>query len=185
RTRIAEFESLCSGFLQLERLQSDGEFDLFLRYIQLCITGEDRPFLKPEIPVDLDFLLGGVDLSGGTKPLLDGRPLRVIAVDPMPQAIYAGMLRCLEELPMPFRLHGRAILLDRTEGGALHESNCRRHNSKVLPFISKVLKSHSGNINERAAQLAADANVARAMTEDLGEAWGHYSARIVLIRQSE
>src|SRR4029453_8693953 len=69
--------------------------------------------------------------------------------------------------------------------GAVHPYNRRRHNSKVLPFIAKILKSHSGNINERAAQLAADANVARAMTEDVGESWGHYSARIVLIRDTE
>ena len=185
RSKIAEFQSLCSGFLQMQRLKAEGEFDNLLRYIQLCITGEDRPFLKPDIPVDLDFLLGGVDLSGGIGPLIDGKPLRVLAIDPLPQAIYAGMLRCLEGLPMPFRLHGRAILLDRTEAAALHDYNRRRHNSKVLPFISKVLKSHSGNINERAAHLAADANIAKTLTDDMGESWGHYSARLVLIRDTE
>ena len=104
--------------------------------------------------------------------MLDGRPLRVLAIDPIPQAIYPAMLRSLEQLPMPFRLHGRAVLLDRTEAAALHEYNRRRHNSKVLPFIAKILKSHSGNINERAAQLAADANIARSMTEDLGRVLG-------------
>src|SRR5262249_10163327 len=133
RAKVAEFQSLCSGFLQMQRLKAAGGFDNLLRYVQLCINGVDRPFLEPDIPVDLDFLLGGADLSGGTRPLLDGRPLRVLAIDPIPQAIYPGMLKCLEELPMPLRLHGRAILLDRTEAAALHGYNRRRHNSKVLP----------------------------------------------------
>ena len=185
RTRIAAFDSLCSGFLQMKALQSEGDFDPLLRYIQLCITGEDRLFLKPDTPIDLDFLLGGVDLHGGSKPLIDGRPLRVLAIDPMPQAIYPAMLRSLEQLPMPFRLHGRAILLDRTEAAELHEYNKRRHNSKVTPFLAKVFKIESGHINQRAAELAADANVAASMTEDLGQSWGHYSARVILIRDTE
>jgi type IV secretion/conjugal transfer VirB4 family ATPase len=184
RNKIGEFETLAGGFLEMARLKGDGEVDNLLRYIQLCIIGEDRPFLIPDSPVDLDFLLGGVDLLGGTKPELGGRLLRVLAVDPLPQAIYPAMLHALEELAMPFRLHGRALLLDRHEAAKLHELNQARHTAKFLPFWSHVMKIQGAIVNERAALLAADASTAKSLTEDRGESWGMYSARVVLIRDT-
>ncbi|MCU1329720.1 MAG: CagE, TrbE, VirB component of type transporter system, conserved region [Bryobacterales bacterium] len=184
RGKLAELEALAS-FLNPTRLRAEGEFDNLLRFIRLCITGEDRPFLKPDLPVDLDFLLGSVDLTGGTKPRLDGKPVRVLAIDPLPHGIYPGMLARLEGLPMSLRLHGRSVLLDRSEAAEMHEFNRRRHGARVTPFISKVLKTQSGNINERAAQLAADANIARSLTDDRSESWAHYSARVILVRDTE
>ena len=80
-------------------------------------------------------------------------------------------------------MQGRAILLDRSEAQTLHEMNRRRHNARVLPFLSKMANTATtGTPNLHAAKLAADALAAKSLTDSYQECWGHFSARIVLLR---
>ena len=188
------FESSCSSFLDMTRLKAvtcedeagnSYECNDLLRYISRCLTGIDRPFLSPDTDADLDWLLDSAGLTGGTRPSLGGKHLRVLTIKSIPKQIYPLALSALEHLPMAFRLHGRSILLDRPEAQALHEANRKRHSSKVVSFLAKVTKQINPSVDPRALQLASDAVLAKSVADDPNECSGLFSARIVLLRDSE
>ncbi len=193
QAKVAEWENMLGASLEMHRLKSHDGFNDLLRYIQLCITGEDRLFLEPDPDTDLRYLLGGIDLANGNKPRLvgmgedpkDGRPVRVLALDPLPQVIAPAMLERLEVQPMCFRLHGRAILMDRAQAGKVLEGKRADHESKKVGWWDQLKRTANPRINTRAAGLEQQVSVAKDMSENQNESWAHYSANVVLIRDTE
>lgn len=186
RGKIAEFETLAGGLIEMHRLKRAGKLNELLRYIQLCISGEDKPFLELDVDVRLDYLLGGLDLCGGTKPLIGGKPVRVLAIDPLPDTIYPAMLQSLEHLDMPYRLNGRTILLSRAEAAKLYASVRRGHEAKKKSFFDRIMHGDNARVvNKRAAALADEAETATSLSDDRTESFGHFSARVVLVRDTE
>lgn len=190
---MADFESTCSRFLCLERLKAkaykdeqgtEWQCDELLRYLSLCINGDDRPVLLPDEDADLDWLLPKAGMTGGTRPLLGKKHLRVLKIGSFPPKIFPLAISALESLPMAYRFHGRSIMLDQSEAIALHEANRKRHGSKVISFMAKLAKAVNAPVNSRALALAQDAAEAKALCEDPNECTGLFSGRLIILRDT-
>jgi len=77
RQTLAELEDALKICVTLERLRDYAEEDVhgnrhryssLLRAIHAAITGVDHPVILPDIPMYLDALIGGADLTGGLTP---------------------------------------------------------------------------------------------------------------------
>jgi type IV secretion/conjugal transfer VirB4 family ATPase len=196
---VDRFQSMLSRYLMMTRLRRqtyrdpDGEEhvgDELLRYVRLCTTGEDRPFILPDSdPIDLDALIPTKGLVPGSEPAFDdGTLLRVLALDPLPRLLFPCSLRILEDLPCEFRLHTRAIFVDRPAAATLHENNRKRHKARETGFLTKLRGKGQmpigAVINQNAVKLTRDAEDALSLTDSAQESWGMFSARVILMRDN-
>lgn len=195
RDVVGRWERLSSRVLTLARLGTEElrepETDkthlcsALLRYVRAVVTDRDTPVLMPALDMPVDHLLTSKRLTCGTAPRLGRDHLRVVAIDSYPQFLYPGALRILERLPIEFRLHGRALFLDRDEALALLSAHKSRHSSKVRNFWARVAsKDPKPNemLNTHALGMAAQADLAHSITHDQSERWALFSANLVLLR---
>lgn len=169
RNRIDSFGDVFASLLQAERLKAlntanaDGNphrHDNLLRYVHRCITASDHLIARPQIPTYLSDLLATEDFVGGMAPRIGRKRLRLIAVDGFPRLSFPGILGALDNLPIEYRWHTRAILLDPEEARALLDKTRRKWRSKMRGWKDQLLRIESGPVNLFAQEMAADAEEA-------------------------
>ena len=169
KSRVASFEDLFGSLFQVRRLKGrrfadDAGFphvqDDLLRYVHRCVTMADHPIELPAVPAYLNDLLGTQDLVGGIAPKIGTKHLRAIAVDGFPRASFPGILGALDNLPIEYRWHTRAILLDPEEARGLLDKTRRKWRSKVRGWKDQLLRTETGPTNLYAQEMAADAEEA-------------------------
>lgn len=169
KSRIATFEDLFNSLFQAKRLTATREMDEFgfprvhdelLRYVHRCVTSDDHPIRQPEIPAYLSDLLGSRDFLGGVSPKIGSNHLRVVAIDGFPRLSFPGILGALDSLPIEYRWHTRAILLDTEQARILLDKTRRKWRSRVRGWKDQLLRTDNGAINLFAQEMAADAEEA-------------------------
>jgi type IV secretion system protein VirB4 len=192
--RVASFEDLFGSLFQVERLKSRRSADSagfphvhdnLLRYIHRCVSTLDHPFALPEVPAYLNDLIGSQDLLGGISPKIGRKHLRVVAVDGFPRLSHPGILGSLDELPIEYRWHTRAILLDPEQARALLDKTRRKWRSKVRGWKDQLLRTQTGPVNLFAQEMAADAEEAMSLASSGDVQFCLYTTVILCFDENE
>ena len=117
RARVNAFEDIFGSLFQIHRLKAT--------------LIEDHPFTRPLIPTYLHDFLATEDFVGGMSPRVGSKVLRILAVDGFPRLSYPGILGALDNLPIEYRWHTRAILLGPEEARGLLDKTRRKSRSKI------------------------------------------------------
>lgn len=135
-----------------------------LSYLHSTISTQRQRVRVPETPMHLDALLADQPLTGGLKPRLGDRHLRVLTIVGFPSVTTPGILDELNSLAFPYRWATRAILLDKVEATKL-VTRIRRQWFAKRKSIAAILKEVMTNeqsvlVDTDAANKAADADAA-------------------------
>ena len=135
-----------------------------LSYLHSTISTQRQRVRVPEMPMHLDALLADQPLTGGLKPRLGDRHLRVLTIVGFPSVTTPGILDELNSLAFPYRWATRAILLDKVEATKL-VTRIRRQWFAKRKSIAAILKEVMTNeqsvlVDTDAANKAADADAA-------------------------
>ena len=189
-TTIAEFEATFGSMFHCERLTRqpmpggswrDGHDEKVLRFLRECITGEDFPFASPTVPVYLNTLLGA-DFIGGEQPRVDGKWIRVLAIDRYPSGSWPGMFRQLEHCPFPYRWNTRSLLMDPEVSKGIHDKNRKAWRGQQRGLLSQIF-GLPGTINKDAVEMAAEAEDAMTIAGRGLVQFGSYNAKLLLIHE--
>ena len=187
-SKVAAFEDVFSSLFSVERLRTTfyedelgyrTAYDSLLRYLRRCVTGQNHPFVLPDIPIYLNQLVATEDFVGGIEPKIGERHLRVVAVDGFPKASYPGILGALDSLPIEFRWSTRAILMDPEEAGSYLDKTRKKWRARVRGIKDTLFKTESGPVNLHAQQMAMDAEEAMSVASSGDVQFAFYSANVV------
>jgi type IV secretion/conjugal transfer VirB4 family ATPase len=188
-SHINNFDEVFRSLFHAQRLKcsvgfgADGfpfEHDTLLRYVRRCVSGEDHPFAKPEFPVHLNEIIPECDLTGGIAPKLGKKHLRVLAIDGFPRTSFPGVLGSLDTLPLQYRWHTRAILLDPQEAQGHLDKVRKKWRSKSRGFMAQVLRSNSGAVDQFALAMSADAEAAMSEASSGDVQFALYTSSVIL-----
>jgi type IV secretion system protein VirB4 len=158
-------------------------FDDQLRYFQHCITGRDNPVRLPDsvAAVGVDFLLGSYGFLTGTRPKIDGRHIRVVAIESPPdEGTEFGMLEILNQLGVEFRWTTRWIARDPEKVKASVRKVRSKWRQKIRGFVADVTGRQGGAPNMDAADMATDAEAALKDLESGDVSYGQWTSVVVL-----
>lgn len=187
---IVTIESTLSAGLKMKRLkgrkviQEDGSIqieDEFLRWLDFCVTGRNRPVILPRNPVYLDALIGSVELWTGVVPRIGRKYIQVVAIDGMPLESVPGILNRLSELPIEYRWSNRFIFLDPHTAVSHLEKFRKKWKQKVRGFVEQVLNINSGNVDQDALDMVQDASDAIAEVNSGLVSEAYYTSCLVLM----
>lgn len=187
---ISNFESRLSISLGLKRLKGvpliteEGKQitqDDFLSWLQYCVTGLTHPVNLPDNPMYIDRLIGGQELYTGITPLIGKKFIQVVGVDGFPMDIVPTILARLAELPMEYRWSNRFIFMDQHEALAHLEKHRKKWKQKIRGFIDQMFNTNSGQVNQDAVAMVADADAAIAETNSGEVSQGYYTSVIILM----
>ena len=170
--QVANFESILSGVLKLERL---GEYELTdkfglthlysstLSHIQQCLTGDFHPVMVPRpVAMYLDGILAGRDLIGGLEPMIGGRHLFNIGIDGFPQESFPAILEMLSGLPLSYRFNTRYIALDPLDAIKAIDDYRKTWAQQMFTIKDQYFPNPNAKVNRDAALMAEDAEQAKA-----------------------
>lgn len=192
RGRIAAFEDIFGSLFQIRRLtghatsSSTGDMhDDLLRYVHRCVAGIDHPVGRPCIPSYLHDVLATQDFMGGLAPQIGPKRLRIIAVDGFPRLGFPGILGALDTLPIEYRWHTRAILLDPEEAKGMLDKTRRKWRSKIRGWKDQLLRIETGAVNLHAQEMAADAEEAMGVASSGDVQFCVYNTVLICADESE
>ena len=188
KARITAFEEVFKSLFAVNRLRAVSErdgagnctvHDELLRYVHRCVTWKDQPFRRPDFPVYLSDLLATEDFVGGLTPRIGKRHLRVIAIDGFPKASIPGILGALDSLPISYRWHTRAILLDPEEARSLLDKVRKKWRSKVRGLKDQIMQTQNGPVNLHAQQMSVDAEEAMSVAVAGDVLFAQYTTNVI------
>jgi type IV secretion system protein TrbE len=183
-------ESRLSSAVKLDRLRGqkvtneDGStvtHDDFLRWLQFCCTGLNHPVQLPSNPMYLDMLIGGQEMWAGVVPRIGRKFIQVVAIEGFPLESTPGILTALGEQPCEYRWSSRFIFMDNHEAVAHLDKFRKKWKQKIRGFFDQVFNTNSGNIDQDAMSMVADAESAIAETNSGLIAQGYYTSVVVLM----
>lgn len=183
-------ESRLSSAVKLDRLRGqkvtneDGStvtHDDFLRWLQFCCTGLNHPVQLPSNPMYLDMLIGGQEMWAGVVPRIGRKFIQVVAIEGFPLESTPGILTALGEQPCEYRWSSRFIFMDNHEAVAHLDKFRKKWKQKIRGFFDQVFNTNSGNVDQDAMSMVADAESAIAETNSGLIAQGYYTSVVVLM----
>lgn len=190
KREIVTIESTLSSGLKMKRLngrkvvQEDGAIqieDEFLRWLDFCVTGRNRPVILPKNPVYLDALIGSVELFTGVVPRVGSKYVQIVSIDGLPLESVPGILNRLSELPIEYRWSNRFIFLDAHTAVSHLEKYRKKWKQKVRGFVEQVLNINSGNVDQDALDMVQDASDAIAEINSGLVSEAYYTSCLVLM----
>lgn len=190
RARLDSFENVFGQLFQTERLRRTvvadelgftHVHDRLLRYLRRCIGGSDHPFELPEIPCFLNEVLACQDFRGGIEPQIGTKHISVIAIDGFPRMSSPGILRALDSLPIEYRWHTRAILIDPEEARRMLNMHRKKWRSRIRGWKDQILRTQGGAIDIHAQRMTADAEEAMAIAAAGDVQFAQYSANVICL----
>jgi len=167
-------------------IQEDGSVRIehdFLRWLHYCVTGLSHPIQLPTTPIYLDKLIGGKECWMGVIPKIGKHFIGVVAIDGFPFDSTPGMLNALTEINSEVRWSSRFIFMDAHEAVAHLEKYRKKWRQKVRGFFDQVFNINSGNIDQDAAAMVADAEAAIGETNSGLVGQGYYTSVVVLMNE--
>lgn len=161
-------------------------FDEQLSFFHECITGIKQPIRLPTkaLPVGVDHLIGSYGFYPGIRPRLNGKHIRVVAIESPPdEGTVFGMLEILNQLGVEFRWTTRWIARDPEKV----KTDVRRIRSKwrqkIRGFVADITGKQTGPVNTDAANMAQDAEVVLTDLESGDVAYGQWTSTVILMDQ--
>lgn len=158
-------------------------FDDQLAHFKQCLTGYPAPVRLPTrtAATGVDFLIGSMGFSTGIRPMLDGRHIRVVAIESLPdKQTQFGVLEVLNVLGVKFRWTTRWIARDAETAKASTDLIRKKWRQKVRGIWAEVRGKTDGPINQDAANMAADAEVVMNDWNEGAVVYGHWSSTVIL-----
>lgn len=186
-------ESRMSSAVKLSRLRgqkvvnedgSSATHDDFLRWLQFCTTGLNHPVQLPNNPMYLDSLIGGQEMYGGVVPKIGRNFVQAVAIEGFPLESSPGILTALAEQPCEYRWSSRFIFMDTHEAVAHLDKFRKKWKQKIRGFFDQVFNTNSGNIDQDAMSMVADAESAIAETNSGLIAQGYYTSVVILMDEN-
>lgn len=186
-------ESRLSSAIKLSRLRGqkilneDGTtvtHDDFLRWLQFCVTGLNHPILLPSNPMYLDALIGGQEMWSGVVPKIGRKYVQVVAIEGFPLECTPGILTALGEQPCEYRWSSRFIFMDPHEAIAHLEKFRKKWKQKIRGFYDQLFNTNTGNVDEDAVSMTADAGSAIAEINSGLIAEGYYTSVVILMDEN-
>ncbi len=190
KAKAETFDAQLQTLLKARRLRSYTETDEFgekfwfdeqLRYVRRAVQGLDYKFALPEIPIFLHEMIGGMDLLGGTEPMLGDKFMGVVAIDSFPSVSTPGFLSALDSLRFEYRWNTRAILLDPEESKTKLARLFKKWRGAERGFISQLLGTGKGVVNQHAVRMATDAASAMSVAAAGDVQFALYSSNLILL----
>ena len=169
--------------VETDELGNDFYVDDLLRYVRRCVQGLDYRFALPEFPIFLHDLLGAVELIGGTEPILGGKHLGIVAIDSFPTYSTPGFLSSLDALPFEYRWNSRAQLFDAEESKPQLEKRFKKWRGMERGFLSQLMGSNRGAVNQHAVRMATDAASAMSVAAAGDVQFALYCSNIVVMNE--
>ena len=192
---LANFESILSGVLDMERLgeyEDDDEYgrphqySTFLSHLEQCLTGDFRPVMVPTpCAMYLDGILGGQDLVGGLAPWIGDKRVAVIAIDGFPQESYPAILDMLSGLPLAYRFNTRFIPLDQLDAIKVLEDARKGWAQQMYSFKDRYFDNPNAKLNRDAALMNEDAEQAKAEAQGGLLNFGFLTSNVILTSPNE
>ena len=190
---LQQVEDVLSSVYKMDRLMDyrvtvDNNVNIFvsdlLRYLQLCVTGQDQFVQVPYDGAYLDAVLGAEDLTlEGYIPKLGDRYISVVSLNSFPMHSWPSMLDAFDSEAMTYRFVWRFICLDQTD--ALKEINKLRKgwSQSMYKIWDIVLRNTNARINRDAAMMHEDAEQALQEVQSGMVGVGYLSASVVLMNE--
>ena len=162
-------------------------FDDQLSYIQECISSIAMPIRLPEnVPATgIDYLIGSVGFSSGIRPIINGRHIRVVAIESPPdEGTTFGILDSLNKLHVDFRWTTRWIARDAEKAKVSTRKVRSKWRQKIRGFVADVTGRQGGAINQDAANMAADAEAVLNDLESGTVSYGQWTSVVILTDES-
>ena len=194
QAQVGAFEGIFGSLFPAERLRASRVVDEFgfesvdddlLRYVHRCLTNQDHTVVQPAIPALLNDMLGSEDFVAGLSPQIGKKLLKVIAIDGFPRVSHPGLLGALDKLPIEYRWHTRAILLDIEEARGLLEKTRRKWRSRVRGWKDQLLRTETGPLNLFAQEMAIDAEEAMSVASSGDVQFCIYNTVVICADESE
>ncbi|MDD7805285.1 MAG: conjugal transfer protein TrbE [Endozoicomonas sp. (ex Botrylloides leachii)] len=158
--------------------------DLFLQWLQYCVTGIKQPIVLPKNPIYLDAIIGGQDLWSGVVPRIGDKFIQVVSLEGLPMESYPGILSALAEVTCEYRWSNRFIFIDNHEAIAHIEKYRKKWRQKVRGFVDKLLNNYKGAIDQDAADMVNDAEAALADVNSGLITQGYYTSVVVIMDEN-
>ncbi|MBN2907184.1 MAG: conjugal transfer protein TrbE, partial [Rhodobacteraceae bacterium] len=193
RSVLNELEGRLGALFQMERLRGERVEDAhgqthirdpLLSYFHWCITGIRQPINLPPVPMYLDAVIGGQDLSGGTAPKIGAQHIRVVAIEGFPQESYPGILAALDEIPVYCRWSTRFIYLDPWNAQKGLERFRRMWEQKQRPLTDQIFNKASTRIDLDAQAMTDDALEAKSEASSNVVRYGYLTSVVVLMDEA-
>lgn len=193
KRECVSIESRLSAAVKLTRLRGqkivneDGStvtHDDFLRWLQFCITGKNHPVILPSNPMYLDTFIGGEEMWSGVVPKVGRKFVQAVAIEGFPLESTPGMLTALGEQPCEYRWSSRFIFMDTHEAVAHLDKYRKKWKQKIRGFFDQVFNTNTGNIDQDALSMVADAESAIAETNSGLVAQGYYTSVVILMDEN-
>jgi type IV secretion system protein TrbE len=159
-------------------------FDEQLAYLQECVTSTAMPVRIPaqSTCTGLDFLIGSFGFSSGIRPVINGRFIRVVAIESPPdEGTTFGILEVLNMLATEFRWTTRWIARDPEKAKASTQKVRSKWRQKIRGFVADVTGRQGGAINQDAANMAIDAEAVLNDLESGAVSYGQWTSVVVLV----
>ncbi|KAB1512015.1 conjugal transfer protein TrbE [Photobacterium damselae] len=154
--------------------------DSFLSYLSYTVTGNWHPIALPPCPMALDSFIGSVDFLPGFTPRVDKEFISVITIDGFPSVAHPQYLAALDDLSIPYRWSTRFIFFDDFEAQKLLKTERKKWEQKVISFKDKLLNVADPKIDQAAASMVAQYQLAETAINKGESAYGQYSSTIIL-----
>src|SRR5262245_2036045 len=119
------------------------------------------------------------------SPRIGQQSLRVIAIDGFPRVSFPGILGALDALPIEYRWHTRAILLDPEEARGLLDKTRRKWRAKIRGWKDQLLRTETGPVNLFAQEMAVDAEEAMGVASSGDVQFCVYNTAILCFQERE
>ena len=164
----------------LEKVSGEVQGDELVDYLHRCICGRrDRLNLCESAPF-LDSILGRFDFVSGLEPMIDGKHIRVVAIDGYPQYTFPGVLWVLDSLPMEYRWSNRFIYMGNDEAKAELGSLRRGWLQKQRGFIDQIFGTSRSAIDRDAVGMVDETEQALASLSSGDVGFGYFTSVVVL-----
>lgn len=149
--------------------------DATLTYLHSAVSPKRQSVKMPDIPADLDAVIGGADLVGGLVPRLGGQSVHIISLLGFPSETTPGILDELNKLGFAYRWMTRFLPLNKSEATKVITKTRRQWFAK-RKSVAALLKE--ALLNETAVLVDSDADNkaldADSALQDLGSDYVSY-----------
>jgi type IV secretion system protein VirB4 len=187
---LVELEDALSAALTLQRMTCrlyTDEFgqrhtrDQLLQYLHYCLTGNNHPINLPPCAMYIDSIIGGHDFWGGVTPKVNDKFITIVALEGFPEESYPGILAALDQIGGQYRWSTRFIYLDTIEAINHLRAYRRQWQQKVRGFTDQIFRSSRQAVNQDAADMVFDTEIALAEAASNLVVYGYYTSVIVLM----
>ena len=158
-------------------------FDDQLAHFKECLTGQPAPVRLPSktAATGVDFLLGSMGFITGIRPVLNGKNIRVVAIESLPdKETQFGVLEVLNVLGVKFRWTTRWIARDAEAAKASTRIVRSKWRQKIRGIVADALGRTTGPVNADAQAMSMDAEAVLNDWEEGSVVYGHWSSTVIL-----